>query len=90
MANKSIPQLLPVSNYVSDETVETLEYLLGRARAGEVVGIAYCAMFRRRRYSVDLVGEARNDSTFTRGMVAALDEEASEQVAEDAGPETVF
>ena len=90
MAVKSIPQRLSLVHSVCDETVDTLTHLLERARAGDVVGLAYCVMFKRRRYSVDLTGDARCDPTFARGMVAALDEAASRQVEEDAGPETVF
>jgi hypothetical protein len=38
---------------VSQDTVDCLQVLLRRARQGQIVGLAYCAMLRERTYIVD-------------------------------------
>lgn len=65
---------------VSHDTVQCLESLLEQARAGDVIGIAYAVMHKRRRYTVHTCGEAHRNPTFSRGMVAALDDELSARV----------
>jgi hypothetical protein len=67
-----------VNSVTSSDTVACLRALLSEAERGEIVGVAYCAMFRRREYSVHICGEAARSPTFTRGMVAALDDHLSE------------
>ena len=57
---------------VDAETVQALEHLLADARAGRLFGFAFAAMYRDRRYCVDAVGGARENITYTRGMVASL------------------
>lgn len=59
----------------SSDTVEVLEDLLAEARRGEVVGLLFAAMTRRRDYYVGAAGEAHRSPTFARGMVCALDDE---------------
>jgi hypothetical protein len=49
--------------------------LLEQAKSGEVIGLAFAAMYRRRRYTVSTCGEASRNPTFARGMIAALDDE---------------
>lgn len=80
MAIKSIPQRLSLVQSVSRETVTTLEELLYRAKEGEVIGLAFCAVIKRRNYIVDLSGEARTSPTFARGMISALDDHAKRLV----------
>lgn len=76
-----------VRDTVSRDTVEALELLLADARKGRVVGIAFGAMLRQRRYLVNCAGDACRDPTTTRGILAALDDELSQMVqgAADAG-----
>lgn len=74
------PPFILVPDSVSTNTVECLELLLERARRGEVIGIAYAAMLRRKRYIVNTAGEAHQSPTFTRGMVAALDDQLASRV----------
>jgi hypothetical protein len=69
-------ELLP--DAVSDDTVECLTSLLARAKTGEVTGIAFAVILRRRRYTVNTCGAARKYPTFTRGMIRALDDELGE------------
>jgi hypothetical protein len=63
-----------VQNGFSGDTVAALEALLKEARAGELIGIAFVAMYRRREYTASATGEARRNPTFTRGMLASLDD----------------
>lgn len=63
-----------VGDAISPDVVEALEELLSQARRGELIGIAFAAMYRRRQYIVDTAGECRSNPTFTRGMVRALDD----------------
>jgi hypothetical protein len=63
-----------VQNGFSDDTVKALETLLADAKAGKVIGLAFVAMYRRREYTASATGEARRNPTFTRGMLAALDD----------------
>jgi hypothetical protein len=64
-----------IPDAVSHETIEALEQLAAQARAGEVIGVGFVALLKRRRYIANTAGECRNDPTLTRGMVLALDDE---------------
>ena len=64
-----------IPDAVSHETIEALQQLLEQAKQGELVGLAFVALMKRRRYIVNTAGECRNDPTLTRGMVMALDDE---------------
>jgi hypothetical protein len=70
----------------SPDTVYALQELLQAAIAGEVIGVAVVAMFKRRSYTIDVTGEARRSPTFTRGMVAALDDELRDLITRQASP----
>lgn len=69
-----------VADAVSHETVEALEQLAEHARSGEVLGIGFVVMLKRRRYIADTAGECRADPTLTRGMIRALDDELRRMV----------
>lgn len=60
---------------LSGDSVEVLEALLEEARAGRLIGIAFAAMYRQRRYIVNTAGEARRSPTFSLGMVQMLADE---------------
>lgn len=79
------PPYLLIPDKVSHDTVECLRILLEQASSGELIGIAYAAVLRRRNYIVNTAGEAHRSPTFTRGMVAALDDELSHRVRGDPG-----
>jgi hypothetical protein len=70
-----------VPDNISHDTVECLGQLLEQAKKGELVGLAYAGMLRRRAFIVDTAGMAYESPTFARGMVAALDDELSSRVA---------
>jgi hypothetical protein len=74
------PPFTLVSDAVSTDTVECLQLLLRRARRGEVIGLAYCAMLKQRAYIVNTAGVAHDSPTFARGMVAALDDSLSNRI----------
>lgn len=67
-------QLIQHPTAMSVDTVECLRELLTEARQGDLIGLAFCAMYRRRKYLVDTTGEAFRNPTFARGMTAALDD----------------
>ena len=72
-----------VPDAISHDTIACLKELLARAKAGEVLGIAYVAMLRRRQYIADAAGECHRNPTFARGMVQALDDELGLRVRGD-------
>ena len=79
--SRARPALRLVANEaVSRDTVSCLRDLLARAERGEVVGIAYAAMQRGRRYTLHVCGEADRNPTFARGMVDALGDELKARV----------
>ena len=58
-----------VPNCISQDTVETLETLLEQAKAGELVGLAYVAVYRGAEYECDTTGYAAEHTTLTIGMM---------------------
>ena len=69
-----------IADTVSTDTIECLQLLLRRAKRGEVIGLAYCAMLKQRSYIVNTAGVAHESPTFARGMVAALDDSLSNRI----------
>lgn len=69
-----------VPDTISNETVRALEQLLENARSGQVIGLAFAAMLRRRGYIVNSAGEAYRNPTFARGMLRALDDKLGQRV----------
>lgn len=72
-----------IPDAVSTDTVECLQLLLSRARSGEVVGLAYCAMLKKRAYIVNTAGMAHDSPTFARGMIRALDDQLGQRISGD-------
>lgn len=68
------------SQDLSHDAITSVEHLLTQLKAGEIIGVAYVAMCKRREYVLSVSGEAHRNPTFTRGMVAALDDELREMV----------
>lgn len=56
----------------SGDVSAALAILHKQAADGELIGIAFTAMYSQRTYFVDVVGEARRSPTFTLGMIGAL------------------
>lgn len=68
-----------IRSEVSHDTVEALEFLLHEAKRGELIGIAYGAMMRRRACIVDTAGEAHHNPLFALGVVCMLSGEISDR-----------
>lgn len=67
-----LPPFKLVPTHISDNTVEALEELLKEARKGDLIGIAFAAMYRQRAFNVDAAGETMRNRAWTRGMVLDL------------------
>lgn len=63
-----------IHDVYSHETIAVLEELLSQARAGHILGIAFVAMRKGRKFVGDAAGEAYRNPVLTRGMVAELDD----------------
>lgn len=72
-----------IPDTVSTDTIECLELLLRRARKGEVIGLAYAAMLKKRAYIVNTAGTAHESPTFARGMIRALDDQLGQRILGD-------
>lgn len=68
-----------VGDEISDDVVEALTQLLVQAQNGQLLGIAFVAMYKRRQYIVDTAGECRRNPTFTRGMIRSLDDRLGQE-----------
>ena len=79
-----------VKDPVSHDTVEALELMLAQAQRGHITGIAFVVMLKRRRYHVNVAGEAFNDPTLARGAVCALDDELRDLVRGESDQNTII
>lgn len=79
-----------VRDAVSQDTVECLEQLLEAARSGHVIGLAFGAVLKRKRYMVNLSGEAQRDPTFARGMVGAIEDQLRLMIQGKADADTML
>lgn len=79
-----------VRDHVSRDTVECLEQLLEAARAGHVVGLVFGAMLKRKRYMVNIAGEAFRDPTYARGVTGAIDDELRQIIQTKADADTTL
>lgn len=77
------PPFRLATDHVSDDTIAALKELLAHAKAGQIIGLAFVAMYKGRRYITNTAGEAKRNPTFTRGMVAALDDQLGDAVRKD-------
>jgi hypothetical protein len=58
----------------STDTVAVLVELLDLARSGQLIGVAYVGMFKRRHLQTGTTGEASRSPVFTVGAVRVLEE----------------
>jgi hypothetical protein len=68
------PPFRPVLDDIRTDVLECLEQLHIHAAQGQNYGVAFVAMYKRRRYIANSAGECARNPTFTRGLVAALDD----------------
>ncbi len=66
--------------HVSDDVVESLEFLLERARNGEVFGIAYVAQLKPRAVIMDTAGESHRNPLFALSMLSVLVAQLTDRV----------
>lgn len=66
-----------VNETLSHDTIEALEFLLQEARSGELIGLVYGAMLRRRTCIVDTAGEAYRNPLFALGVVCLLSDDVA-------------
>jgi hypothetical protein len=71
-------KVAPLDKSGSDSTIGVLESLLEDAHSGNVVGIAFVALRKRRQFVMGATGEARRNPVFARGMLACLDDALGE------------
>ena len=68
-----------VNEIISHDTIEALEFLLQEARSGELIGLAYGAMLKRRACIVDTAGEAYKNPLFALGVVSLLADDVAQR-----------
>lgn len=78
--NPPKPPFHLVQDGLSSDTLKALEILIKDAADGELIGMAYVAMYRRREYTASATGECRRNPTFARGMISALDDVLADMV----------
>lgn len=78
--SKLRPPFILIPDYVSHDTLRALEQLGDGVRRGEVIGIAYAAALKRRAYIVNACGECHRNPTWTRGLIAALDDQLAGRI----------
>lgn len=66
------PPFILVPAHTPEELEDALVFMLDETRQGEMIGLAYGAMFRRRKYIVSTAGEARRSPVFALGVVNVL------------------
>ncbi|ADE14121.1 hypothetical protein Nhal_0948 [Nitrosococcus halophilus Nc 4] len=59
----------------SQGTIKTLEDLLGRAREGQLIGVAFVGILRGRRPIKGFSGHSAQDPYFTMGVMQGLSED---------------
>lgn len=79
------PPVRLVPDTISHDTVKCLQTLSRQAREGELLGIAFAAMYRGRTFVVNTAGECHRSPVFTRGMVSCLDDELRRLLGGDGG-----
>lgn len=77
------PPFRLVPDNLSTETTEALTQMLELARRGELIGLAFAGILKRRGYFVNTAGEAHRNPTFARGCVSALDDELGKRMREN-------
>lgn len=69
------PPFFLVPDLVSTDTVECCRLLNSQAKSGELIGLAFVGLLKRRSYIVNTAGELHRNPTFARGCLLALDDQ---------------
>ncbi|MBW8364717.1 MAG: hypothetical protein K0M39_09190 [Rhizobium sp.] len=68
----NVHSLKLVKNYICQDTIDALEYLLYEARKGELIGLVYGGMHKHHSCIVDAVGAGYRDPLFALGVANLL------------------
>lgn len=74
------PPFVLIPDSLSTEMVECTRQLHEQALKGDLIGLAFAGMIKRRGYIVNSAGEAHRSPTFARGMLLSLDDQLSTRV----------
>ena len=66
------PPVTLVPRTISHDTVEACKTLLTRAEQGELIGLAWTAMYENRTYDDGTAGEAYDNPNWTCAMLMSL------------------
>jgi hypothetical protein len=69
------PPFQLVIDNLSHDVGKVLGQLSELDARGDLIGLAFVAMLKQRKYYVNVAGEAYRNPTFARGCVNALDDE---------------
>lgn len=76
------PFRLVSTNGVSHETVACLRDLLREAEAGELIGVAWVSMYKRREWDRRACGEAHRNPVWSIGMLQAFSAKLAGEINE--------
>lgn len=74
-----------ISEHASREVVETLDYLLGRARKGQIRALAFAIKTGPRRHRIGFSGEYWDDPVETLGCVTRMEFKLNQLISERDG-----
>lgn len=72
------PPFALVPDHISHDTRQCLRELY--EQSDDIIGILYGVMFKGRSFIVNTAGEAYRNPTFSRGVLATLDDELSQMI----------
>lgn len=59
---------------ISHDTIKAAEAILTSSQQGQCIGMGVVLLFKRRKYMVEVIGDAIIDPVFMRGAVQSLDD----------------
>jgi hypothetical protein len=68
--------------YISNDTIEVLRDILELAERGNIIGIAFITLHKRRGYSLGWAGQADKDPVITLGALHRLLAEVNDHARE--------
>lgn len=77
-----------IHDTISRDTEQCVTQIMEATKAGQVLGIAFVLVLKRKRFMVNTAGAAADNPTDTRGMLCALDDELQRMVQGRADAET--
>jgi hypothetical protein len=66
------PPFRLVPDTLSTDTIQCLSELLEHAKNGQVIGLAFAAIYKGRRFIVNAAGECHRNPRYTRALVDDL------------------